>query len=93
MTLKNYPVATGANVLRLVPACVRGTGRRAAPRTPAALVGHGFSEETPADVGARGPVTSYLFLRYRPRGFKVGAEVLSVGLHDIRHVKRESSSS
>jgi len=34
--------------------------------------------EMPSDVGMPGarPVTSFLFLRYRPQSFKVGAEIL-----------------
>ena len=36
------------------------------------------AEEMPSDVGMpeRGPVTSFLFLRYRLQSFKVGAEIL-----------------
>jgi hypothetical protein len=36
------------------------------------------AEEMPSDVGmpARGPVTRFLFLRYRLQSFKVGADIL-----------------
>ena len=37
------------------------------------------AEEMPSDVGmpARGPVTSFLFLRYRLQRFKVGVDILN----------------
>ncbi len=43
----------------------------------------------PRDVGF-GPVTSFLFLRYRLQSFKVGAEVPNQAWNDVRHLVADS---
>jgi hypothetical protein len=90
MTPEIILLLLGANVLRLILLAFGGLGvvRPRERRRRSEVMASRKKCLVTLGRPARGQVTSFLFLRYRLRGFKVGAEVLSVGLHDIRHVKK-----